>query len=305
MEGCSYAEIPNLDRSPEPRSSHVAISKNNDLYVYGGNGKQYRQHIWVYHSVNNSWKQCITTGDIPDHVRDSRATVINDSIYLFGGYNVDQRQYSNDIHSLNLDTLQWKVIETTGEKPFKRNRHVQWCTTTGIIVFGGGGVGRMFNDTFHFNINTIKWTQPAITGTPPTHRYSSSYSQRGYEEGYLFGGLGNNLLNDLHVFNLTTNTWREIIPSGPLPPVRMGATMNVVRQHQLFVCGGWGGRDGGALSDCWVFDVGKKEWKELKGTNFVARCDHTSSKIGEELLIFGGEGANYEKLGSLGRFSFF
>ena len=311
MEGCTYEEIPNLDRSPEPRLSHVAISKDNNLYVYGGFGKnneQYRQHIWVYDSDKNSWKQCITTGDIPDHVCGSRTTVINDSIYLFGGHNNVNKQYSNDIYNLNLDTLQWNVIETTGEKPSQRHFHVQWCTTTGFIVFGGSdGGGRSFNDTFHFNINTMKWTQPAITGTPPTRRYASSFSQRGYEEGYLFGGSGNNFnkFNDLHVFHLTTNTWREIIPSGPSPPVRFGATMNVVRQHQLIVCGGWGGLGVGALSDCWLFDVERKEWKELKVNNFVARRFHTSSNIGDELLIFGGTGANYEQLGSLGRCSFF
>ena len=183
--------------------------------------------------------------------------------------------------------------------------HVQWCTANSIIVFGGWDDGRsLFNDTFHLNTNTMEWTRPSITGTPPTGRFLSSYTQRRYEEGYLFGGYDNNYnyFNDLHAFNLTTNTWRKIAPSGPLPPVRQSATMDVVRQHQLVVCGGSDGR--GALSDCWMFDVERNEWKELKGHNFVAQSCHTSCNMGDELLIFGGWGAKDEVLGSLGCFSF-
>ena len=302
---CTYEEIPNLNRSPEARHSHVAIAQDKKLFVYGGEGKndeQYRQHIWVYDTEHNSWDRHNTTGDIPDHVWGSRATLVKNTIFLFGGsYNY---QYSNDIYSLNLDTLQCKLIEATGEKPSQRCSHVQWRISNDIVVFGGYAyvdkTNRYFNDTFRFNIDTMMWTKPSITGTPPTRRTGSCYSQRGYEEGYLFGGYdGNNRFNDLHIFNLTTNTWRKIIPRGPLPLLRYGATMNVVRQDQLLVCGGWG--SGVALSDCWMFDVERNEWKELKVNNFVARRFHTSCNIGEEVYIFGGMDANR---GTLGRFSF-
>ena len=305
--GCSYKEIPNLNRSPEERCAHVAIAQGKKLFVYGGlgeNNEEYRHHIWVYESEHNSWIQYNTTGDIPEFVCGSRATLIKNQIFLFGGYN--KGKYSNDVYVLNLDTHQWKFIETTGEKPSQRRSHVQWRTSNDIVVFGGAaGGGRYFNDTFRLDIDTMMWTQPSTTGTPPTRRSASGYSQRGYEEGYLFGGwYSGNMFNDLHMFDLTTNTWREIIPRGPLPTVRFGATMNVVHQDQLFVCGGVGS-GGVVLSDCWMFDVERNEWKELKVNNFVARSHHTSCNIGEEVYIFGGWDANRKTLGTLGRFSFF
>ena len=257
------------------------------------------EHIWVFNPKSNRWDKRTTTGDRPFATSYSRANIINNSMYTFGGESGDGK-YSNDVHQLDLVNLAWKKVNTTGVKPLKRYAHVQWCTTNSIIVHGGDGVGRLFNDTFHLNINTLKWTQLATTGTPPSCRYASAHCQ-GADRGYLFGGFDKNYFNDLYMFEFTSNEWTKFKPTGPIPCAQYGATLNMVR-GELFLCGGRG--NDGVLSDVWIFDIHEKVWREIQNHNFNARYLHTSCVIGNSLLVFGGLNEKDEIIDSFGHFSF-
>ena len=258
------------------------------------------EHIWTYNPKSNRWNKRTTTGDRPFATFQSRANIINNSMYTFGG-TTDDGKYSNDVHQLNLANLAWKKVDTTGVKPLKRYAHVQWCTKNIIIVHGGYGVGRLFNDTFHLNINTLKWTQPATTGTPPARCGWSAYCQSA-DRGYLFGGNdGRNKLNDLYMLDFTSHEWTKFKPTGPIPCARSYATLNMVR-GELFLCGGSGNDD--VLSDVWIFDIHKKVWRKIENHTFNARWQHTSCVIGNRLYVFGGANVKNKTIGSFGHFSF-
>ena len=306
---CSFALSSTTSPSPEPRSSHVAVVHEENLYLYGGwdsKNKQLTQHIWVLASVTNTWTQHNTTGETPTHTISSTATIITNTnnnipqLVLFGGYD-DDGNYSNDIHILDMKKFHWTKPATKGKKPKERAGHVQWSTPTEIVVFAGfacGGVG-YFNDIHRLDIASMTWNEPPTFGEPPSPRRGCSYAKKG-DEGFVFGGEdGGNNLQDLYAFSLITNSWALLNTHGQVPSVRHSATMNTVR-GDLFICGGDDGRD--VLSDCWVFNTGKGVWRKLG--RFDGRFIHTACELGDKILVYGGNNTKGESLSSLGEISF-
>ena len=51
---------------------------------------------------------------------DHAAAVVDRKMYVMGGSGRDDLWY-NDLHVLNLDTLEWRVVETKGVSPKPRD----------------------------------------------------------------------------------------------------------------------------------------------------------------------------------------
>ena len=180
LVGCKFVKLPDVTPSPEPRYRHVAWVLGYEIFVYGGvgMGNLYNEDVWVYNMKTSSWKQQKTKNDIPKCVFGSTACLNNNQIFLFGGFNYDEKeQYSNDVHSLDLDTWEWTKHTTSGNKPSGRSEHVLWTITNKIIVFGGYGTNSFLNDTYHLNTHTMKWTQLSTTGTTPPARIGWAHAQ--------------------------------------------------------------------------------------------------------------------------------
>ena len=312
LVGCTYEDIPDATPSPEPRRSHVACTRGDEMFVYGGQSERgtfFTEDVWVFNMKTSTWKQHKTKHHIPQCVKRSSAWLNGNQMFLFGGENA-LGKYSNDLCSLDLDTWEWTLHTTSGKKPSGRQHHVLWTIANNIIVFGGRGNEGYTNDTYHLNTHTMKWTELSTTGTPPSARAGCAHAQCA-GKGFLFGGVdGHQRNNDLHMFDLTSHVWTKLQPiSGSFPPARTHSRM-IVRGTDLIIYGGYGGVNttiygGKVLSDCWVWNIEKKTWRELKDHNSDGRYKHTACYMSDDdsVLIFGGTNMN-RKIVDLGRISF-
>lgn len=93
-------------------------------------------------------------------------------VYVFRGGN--GREYLNDLHALNVDTLTWRRVETTGEKPQPRANHSSaMLEETGeLCLFGGWNGGERLNDIHILNIDTSTWTCPRVGGVLVSDHFS-------------------------------------------------------------------------------------------------------------------------------------
>ena len=169
------------------------------------------------------------------------------------------------------------------------------------------GMEGNLNDIFHMNLAGLEreWTKPATFGTPPSPRSGCAYAQRG-DVAFVFGGYGIGFYNDLYMLDLSSYAWIKIEPTGSSPPpARFYSSMTMVNDDRsLFVCGG---RRDNVFSDCWVFEIEENMWRELKNHKFDGRCEHTASKVGNDIMVFGGTDVNkkiIKERNSFGRFSF-
>jgi hypothetical protein len=56
-------------------------------------------------------------------------------VYVFRGGN--GREYLNDLHALNVDSFEWRNVETTGPAPQQRANHSSAIIDDELFVFGG------------------------------------------------------------------------------------------------------------------------------------------------------------------------
>lgn len=68
------------------------------------------KHIIVIDT--NTWSIPSTTGRPPLAADGHSACVINDHMYIFGGFQDDTEKFGQTVHKLNLITHVWEEVET-------------------------------------------------------------------------------------------------------------------------------------------------------------------------------------------------
>lgn len=51
-------------------------------------------------------------GEIPGARDGHSACIIGSCMYIFGGYENDENEFSQDVYVLNLSTMEWKYVRT-------------------------------------------------------------------------------------------------------------------------------------------------------------------------------------------------
>ncbi|GFT01211.1 kelch domain-containing protein 2 [Trichonephila clavipes] len=112
---------------PPARTGHVAVSYDKSVLVWGGyrenSGGQANTYysgseIWIYSCVSERWylKVCYDTR-CPPGMSGSTAVIIEDSVYLFGGYGYSGEGSTNRLYKLDLTAFSWELLKPTGTPP--------------------------------------------------------------------------------------------------------------------------------------------------------------------------------------------
>ena len=111
-----------IEYEPVERSSHSTARVGDYLYLWGGvqpelpdahdnnKKKSMSSVVEIYHLPTSTWEQKTTTGNPPLGVKGYACAVIGKEIFYFGGYCNHDYCYHNSLHSLNIDTLNWREI---------------------------------------------------------------------------------------------------------------------------------------------------------------------------------------------------
>jgi Galactose oxidase, central domain len=104
-------------------------------------------------------------------------------MYIFGGFEEVIDQFSNDIHLLNLETMHWSFIQTSGVAPSFRDFHSATVINDRMYIYGGrGDVHAPYHSQeeiycpkiVYLDLKAYKWTTPTTTGKHPMGRRSHS-----------------------------------------------------------------------------------------------------------------------------------
>lgn len=213
-------------------------------------------------------------------------------VYVFGG--CCGGLHFGDVLKLNVETMAWSLVATTGQCPGTRDSHGAALVGHRMLVFGGTNGGRKVNDLHVLDLRTGEWTRPQCKGAPPpSPRESHTVTVVGGDRLVVFGGSGEgegNYLCDVHVLDVPTMTWSSPEVRGGHAPAPRDSHSAVAVGRRLFVFGGdCGDRYHGDVD---VLDVDTMAWSmfPVKGASPGVRAGHAAMSVGSKVYIIGGVG---------------
>lgn len=234
---------------PFQRYGHTAVAHNDKIYIWGGrNDESLCNVLYCFDPKTLSWSRPPVTGAIPGARDGHSACVIDNCMYIFGGFVEEINEFSCDVHALNFDTMEWRYIQTFGVPPSFRDFHTAEHIHGRMYIFGGRGdkhspyhsQEEMYcPEIVYLDLKTKVWHRPSTTGKVPVGRRSHSmfiYNNLIYVFGG-YNGLLDQHFNDLYTFDPKANCWNLIKPHGK-PPTPRRRQVGIVKGSRLFLFGG-------------------------------------------------------------------
>ncbi|CAD8124604.1 unnamed protein product [Paramecium sonneborni] len=277
--------------------NHTSIHYKNQIFIFGGyDSKKNHNDIHIY--KDGIWTKCKANGKIPESRNGHTATLVENKMYVIGGWLGSGTYASKDVYVLDLDSLNWTLVNTMGEVPGPCNMHSADLIGQLIYIFRGGDGKDYLNDLHSFNTKTNMWKLIQTVDNqrpPPRANHCSSVCQN---KLFIFGGWdGSKRLNDLFCYDVTTNKWIELKPLQS-PSARAGMCMTTIN-NKIYLFGGSGPQTT-CFGDLQCYDPIKNAWTiiDLQDEESFdkARAGHSMTSIGNLIYIFGGScGSHYFK----------
>lgn len=245
---------------PSAREGATLNAVDADLYLFGGTEREgvypCAEGLFVFQTGSCVWLCRETTGEAPQAQSLTGVVCKEQKLVTFGG--VLKGKAVNDLHLLDLASMNWSVPETTGTTPLPRCDHASCVVGHRVYVTGGSGSESLWFSDLHFlDVNTLAWEEVALQGPLPAPRdYTAITSLCNWYLG-LFGGFNGSsddeCFSDLHFLDLTEKSlsWQEV-ELAPCPPKRYGHSLAVLGKRLVV----FGGQDlEQELSDLWTLKV--------------------------------------------------
>ncbi|XP_074327103.1 uncharacterized protein LOC141665036 isoform X2 [Apium graveolens] len=218
------------------------------------------------------------------------ACYFNGFLYVYGGCCVGL--HFRDVLALNLETMAWNKLVTTGQDPGPRDSHTAVLVDDKMIIFGGTNGTRKVNDVHVLDLNSREWSRPNCKGIPPSPRESHTATLFGNKKLVIFGGSGEggaNYLNDIHVLDLNTMWWTSPQVNGDIPVPRDSHSAVAVENKLIVYGGDCGIRYQGGVD---MLNMDTMMWSKLAvhGTSPGVRAGHVAVSYHTKVYVIGGVG---------------
>ena len=180
-------------------------------------------------------------------------TVVNDTIYLFGG---------TDVPPTTAKLFASLHTQDKSSKP-----------TVGV-----------FNDLWRWDENHTVWVEEEPSGPPPPARSHHTANSMG-EMMYVIGGVGenDNVLDDIWSFNTKTDTWTKLLSSGTERYDHQSAVLG----DKIVVFGGMDA-SGNDVKTVGVYDPVSDSWSQVLEHTY-GRSNATETSWDNKLHMWGGQ----------------
>ncbi|XP_030379049.1 kelch domain-containing protein 3 [Scaptodrosophila lebanonensis] len=235
---------------PFQRYGHTVAAYAEKIYIWGGrNDESLCNVLYCFDPKTARWTRPQVSGCLPGARDGHSACVIGNCMYIFGGFVDEINEFSSDVHSLNLGTMEWRYVQTFGVPPTYRDFHAAVAyEEERMYIFGGRGDKHSpyhsqeetyCHEIVYLDMKTKVWHRPFTSGKVPVGR--RSHSMFVYNKLiFVFGGY-NGLLdqhfNDLYTFDPRTKIWNLIRPNGKAPTARRRQCA-IVMGTRMFLFGG-------------------------------------------------------------------
>ncbi|KAE9024265.1 hypothetical protein PR001_g12721 [Phytophthora rubi] len=209
-------------QAPAGRNGHTATLAERKLFVLGGwlgSGPLAAADLHVLHLDTLTWEQpalAEALGPCNMHTADYVARLR--SILVFRGG--DGREYLNDLHALQIDSMTWTTVRTRGRAPAPRANHSSALVGGDLLVFGGWDGRQRLNDVHVLDTQSMVWSAVDDEFSVDTRHYvapplprAGMTMARHRDRLFVFGGSGPSAkcYDDLHVYDPRRHQWVETV----------------------------------------------------------------------------------------------
>lgn len=240
------------------------------------------------HGISHVWKKLHDANkfEFPGYKAAHSAEVINNKIYLFGGWN--GKRALNDLHIFDIEKEVWIEPEINGYKPGNRNNHATAVYNHYMFLHGGHN-GEYWQDDFDIlDTKELVWNKVNLTTEEaPLARACHTLNRVG-KKLFMIGGYdGNKCYNDVDIYDIEKKYWTSVEGKGSVPSARNAHTVTTV-EKKLYLFGGHSGNK--HLSDLFILDTSTFVWTEVlyTGDSPIGLRGHTSNYVANHIVIFGG-----------------
>jgi hypothetical protein len=263
---------------PAPRTGHFCCYDEATHTAYIGYGLTSDAtalfDLWALDAIEYVWRSIPLRGQVPSGRSGTRAALLGDLLYCFGGY-VDGT-YLGDLHTINVNTGEVALLETSGAAPSPRSTPIVAIYANRLYVWGGFNMESP-SELSVLDLETLVWSQHAQevagrTAVPGVIVGNILYSYGGSKSGLM-------VLLNLDRFVLET---RETVGAEP-PGGVMGAGMVIVDKYLFF----FGGRANNDWTLMYACDIGRMWWfvfHVVPDGETVSITDGSISEIGLFML---------------------
>lgn len=297
---------------PEARWKHSATAiSDTHILIFGGyrSSTQRLNDMWVLDTAKDKWSQPAAGRTEPSPRGAHAAALVGRKLYVFGGYGGEgfARQDFNDLHALDLETWEWKLVHpgnsksrgvhaptspstslslppsapagpydtaasTSGYVPEARSGHSLVAVQHQLVLAGGWNAMTQFDDLHIFDTRAVTWTRIETASGPECW--------------------GPPRWNHTAVAVVAVPHWKMFVfggNNGELPPLTDGASL-----LSSTIANGSGGSDaqGAFRSDLLVYETGSQDWSHpiAVGNLPAPRADTQMAYDAESghLVLFGG-----------------
>ena len=182
-------QLKNYTKMITARSYATATGHQGMLIITGGEDDKTKtlSSTELFDSSNGQW---YVTNDLPQPHYLLQSVIVDNILYLLGGYNEDGR-YSSEVFTAPLDTLsrhqlKWNTLQDT---PWNRSAPVSVYGTHLLIVGGNKKIGYKYTRTSDvYELNKVSHSWEAI-GHIPSARSSSAAVSTADNRVIVIGGL--------------------------------------------------------------------------------------------------------------------
>ncbi|KAJ4719425.1 acyl-CoA-binding domain-containing protein 4 [Melia azedarach] len=204
LQTCSWSTLKTYGKAPASRGGQSVTLVGTSLVIFGGQDAK-RSLLNDFHILDletMTWDEIDAVG-VPPSPRADHAAAVHAERYLliFGGGS--HATCFNDLHVLDLQTMEWSRPTQQGEIPTPRAGHAGVTIGENWFIVGGGDNKSGASETVVLNMSTLVWSVvTSVQGRVPLASEGlslvvSSYS--GEDVLVAFGGYNGRYNSEVHV----------------------------------------------------------------------------------------------------------
>ena len=182
-----------------PRSAHAVVNSESAIYVLAGTDDHGKPVLEVEKFDGKQWTaETILPGQ---GLNAPTASIVDDKLYVVGGFEAVTNIPTDDVQVYNLKTKQWSKASPL---PNPRGGHVAVVLNGKIHLFGGGNSQSTLADHSEYDPVTNKWRDlaplPRSEGSPAAVVVNGKIYVIGGRSGFLDFG-------EVYIYDPAADTW--------------------------------------------------------------------------------------------------